>query len=121
MFGVPHGEYAVDVANCRRCLCNDGEFVECEPSGTCQSIQPNPVSCQYDGETISHGDRFKVSKQIHCNTNINLACLIARLTAMSVVATMVSSGVQDGDVNQQAPLKIAVLDVIVKLTPKCVA
>lgn len=46
--------------------------------------------------------------------------LIHRLTATSVVATMVSSGAQDGDVHQGIS-RIAVLLVTVNPSPKCVA
>lgn len=61
MVGVPHGEYIVDAANCRRCLCDDGSLDECEPSQTCQSIQANPRGCEYNGREIDHGDNFEVS------------------------------------------------------------
>lgn len=60
LLGVPHGEYAVDAANCRRCLCNDGNLVECEPAQNCENIQSNPVGCEYDGRMTSHGEQFDV-------------------------------------------------------------
>lgn len=58
--GVPHGEFLVDAANCRRCLCNDGSLEECEPSQTCMSIQLDPVGCEYNGNRFEDGDTFQV-------------------------------------------------------------
>jgi hypothetical protein len=58
--GVPHGEFVMDVANCRRCLCNDGSLEECEPAQDCLRIQLNPASCEYEGETITQGGEFDV-------------------------------------------------------------
>lgn len=78
LLGVPHGEYAVDVANCRRCLCNDGGLVECEPSQTCQSIRLNPISCEHEGETISHGEQFDVSQISNCNMQFSIQSKVAQ-------------------------------------------
>ncbi len=117
-FGVAHGDYLVDVASCRRCLCDDGSLTECEPAQTCQSIQLNPTSCQYDGNTISHGERFDVSNTK--SSSFTPLLLLRRLAAMNVVATMVTSGAPDEAVIE--PLfEISALPAILTLPLKCVA
>ena len=60
LLGVSHGEYFVDVENCRRCLCDNGEATLCEPSATCTALQVLPQDCQYRGQDLQHGDSLQV-------------------------------------------------------------
>ena len=63
-FSVSHGEYILDVVNCSRCLCEDGEAVFCESAGNCDLIR-GPQSCEFEGQEIQHGETFEVSACMH--------------------------------------------------------
>ena len=58
-FDVAHGDYFVDVDNCQRCLCNNGDATFCEPS-VCTALQQAPPMCIYQGSSYSHGESFNV-------------------------------------------------------------
>ena len=59
-FDVDHGDYFVDVDNCQRCLCNNGEATLCEPS-VCTALQQDPEGCE---PNYKHGDTFQVKISI---------------------------------------------------------
>lgn len=74
-FDVPHGEFFIyvddddddadsddshsddDDAECKRCLCRNGEATLCETTN-CTALLP--ASCSYEGESYEHGDTFEV-------------------------------------------------------------
>ena len=63
IFNVPHGDFFVNVDNCERCLCNNGEATMCEPS-VCVALQRSPPECVYEDESYNHGERFQVYSAI---------------------------------------------------------
>ena len=115
-FGVPNGEYIVDVANCRRCLCDDGSLSDCEPSQGCQTIQPDLASCTNGDKIIPHGEKFEVWYSFYIMAVSLLYLFLNRLTATDVVATKDVSGVPVESVVSM----IAVPLVITNLSLKCV-
>ena len=58
-FDVPHGEYFVNVDDCERCLCNNGDMTMCE-SSVCVALQQSPPECVYEDESYNHGELFQV-------------------------------------------------------------
>ena len=58
-FDVSHGDFFVNVDDCERCLCNNGEAIMCEPS-VCVALQRSPPTCSYEGQTYTHGESFQV-------------------------------------------------------------
>lgn len=58
-FSVAHGDLLVDVDNCQRCICNNGEAIFCEPS-VCTALQQSPPQCTYLGQSYNHGESFMV-------------------------------------------------------------
>ena len=59
-FNVPHGDFFVNVDDCERCLCNNGEATMCEPS-VCTALQRSPPTCDYEGQSYTHGETFQVT------------------------------------------------------------
>ena len=62
-YGVPHGEYFIDVASCMRCLCVNGEATLCEPS-VCRALSSVATGCEYNGQSYSHGETFDVRVKV---------------------------------------------------------
>ena len=60
MYDVTNGDFFVDVDNCQRCLCNNGEATFCEAS-VCTGLQRSPRGCTFEGVNYGHGDTFEVS------------------------------------------------------------
>ena len=60
-YEVEHGKTALNLANCSRCLCQDGELQFCESTGNnCETLNASQ-SCTVNNKVIQHGQRFKVS------------------------------------------------------------
>ena len=116
LFGVPNGKYTVDRDNCRRCLCNGGSLSDCRSSQKCETIQPQPASCTYKGDTIPHGEKFNV-----CNLSLSpllflvllLVCDFNRWTATDVAVIMDKSGaLTEGSV-------LSVITALLVMTSPC--
>ena len=67
-FNVDHGDFFVDVENCQRCLCNNGEATSCE-SSVCTALQRVPPGCTYRGQSYRHGDSLQVNTCIDTSVN----------------------------------------------------
>lgn len=64
MYGIPHGEYIINMAECTRCLCENGQAILCESSAVCRAFSTNiqDTQCDYDGHSYEHGETFDVRK-----------------------------------------------------------
>ena len=66
-YKVGHGQYGIDVSDCKRCLCEDGAFNEstCTVGQNCSLFSPNSTKdCYVNEQNIKHQQVFKVD---NCN------------------------------------------------------
>ena len=59
-YSVEHGEYYLNVVQCTRCRCDNGEATACDPTSTCMSITASRTGCSYDGQEYEDGEHFEV-------------------------------------------------------------
>ena len=77
-YRVEHNRFGLDVSNCRRCICQNGQLNDstCVNGRSCVFITPGggPRSCNYNGTEYRSGEVFPVDE---CNT---CKCLNGRIS-----------------------------------------
>ena len=76
-YRVEHNRFGLDVSNCRRCICQNGQLDDstCVNGRSCVFITPGgKKSCKYNGTKYSNGEVFPTDE---CNT---CKCLNGEIT-----------------------------------------
>ena len=76
-YRVEHNRFGLDVSQCRRCLCQNGQFDNstCVNGRSCELITPRrPLNCVFEGIQYQHRDVFAVDRCNRCK------CLNGKIT-----------------------------------------
>ena len=76
-YRVEHNRFGLDVSNCRRCICQNGQLDDstCVNGRSCVFITPGgKKDCKYNGTKYSNGEVFPIDD---CNT---CKCLNGKIT-----------------------------------------